>query len=214
MAKFKLPLNRTELEDMEAQGLWRGIALSRKIGESNEKISLEVILRIHKIIFENAIPTVAGRFRVEGEDIKKLKCHEPVPGRLVKQKMYPFWAELDSRLAKIPRYPKKQTITQRRMWFSMVIDLAAWVQHQISYIHPFCEGNGRMARLMTNLILSRFGVPPSRVKYEGENKADYLQALCQIDLHGDYEPLKKLIAESIFDAYRKEREIRMRNRKK
>jgi prophage maintenance system killer protein len=92
-----------------------------------------------------------------------------------------------------------------------VIDVAAWVQHQIAYIHPFVEGNGRIARLMTNLILSRFGLPPSRVKYEGENKAAYIQALCQIDLYGDYDPLKQLISQSIFEGYKRERSIRQHN---
>lgn len=213
MGKFRLPHNKTELEDLEAKGFWRAIALAKKIGEGDEKITLEVILRIHKTIFEDAIPSLAGRFRVEGEDVKKLKCHEPPPGRLVKEKMYEFWRDLDVRLAKIPRHPQKQTKNQRKAWFASVIEVAAWVQHKIAYIHPFCEGNGRIARLMTNLILSRFGLPPSRVKYEGENKADYLQALCQIDLHDDYEPLKHLIASAIFEAYKREEMIRLRNRK-
>jgi len=213
MGKSKRPKTRTELEDLEAQGLWRAIALGKNIGEGNEKITLEVILRIHKTIFEDAIPNIAGRFRVEGEDVKKLKCHEPPPGRLVKEKMYTFWKDLDVRLATLSTHPQNQTKTQRSIWFASVIEIATWVQHQISYIHPFVEGNGRLARLMTNLILSRFGLPPSRVKYEGENKAAYLQALCQIDLYGDYEPLKQLIAKSIFEGYKREQAIRLQNRK-
>jgi Fic family protein len=214
MGKFKRPTNKTELEDLEAQGLWRAIALSKRVGEGNEKITLEVIQNIHKVMLKDAMPEAAGRFRVDGEDVKKLKCHEPPPGRLVKERMYVFWRELDTRLAKIPRHPKKQSKTQRHNWYASVIDVAAWIQHQLSHIHPFCDGNGRMARLMTNLILSRFALPPSRVKYEGNNRTEYIQALCQIDLYGDYEPLKRLIAKSIAEAYKKEQEIRLRNRKR
>lgn len=208
----KLPKDETELQDREAQGLWRAIALAKKVGEGEEKISLDVILHIHKTMLVEAIPNVAGRFRMDGEDIKKLRSHEPPPGRVVIEQMHVFWREFDTRLAKISRRPKKQTKTQRRMWFGDIIGLGAWVHHQISYIHPFCDGNGRMARLMTNVILSRFGLPPTRVKYEGENKEAYLQALCRIDLHGDYESLKQLIARSVLEGYKREEVLRKRNR--
>ncbi len=40
------------------------------------------------------------------------------------------------------------------------------------------EGNDRMARFMTNLVLYRFGLQPTSIKHEGENKERYLRALC------------------------------------
>lgn len=157
------------------------------------------------------MPEIAGRFRVNGEDVKKLKCIEPPPGRLVREHMYAFWRELDAKLSVIPRHPKKMTMTQIKKWRTQVFDVATRVQHQIAAIHPFCEGNGRMARLMTNLILSRYGLPPSQVKYEKkEDKERYLAALCQIDLHGNYEPLKVSIIKSVFEAYKKEQKLRQR----
>jgi hypothetical protein len=45
--KFKRPRNKEELEQLEAEGFWKAINLSKKIAESKEKITLEVILRIH-----------------------------------------------------------------------------------------------------------------------------------------------------------------------
>ncbi|OGG48275.1 hypothetical protein A2761_03025 [Candidatus Kaiserbacteria bacterium RIFCSPHIGHO2_01_FULL_51_33] len=162
-------------------------------------------------MFGAIMPEIAGRFRVNGEDVKKLKCIEPPPGRLVREHMYAFWRELDAKLSVIPRHPKKMTMTQIKKWRTQVFDVATRVQHQIAAIHPFCEGNGRMARLMTNLILSRYGLPPSQVKYEKkEDKERYLAALCQIDLHGNYEPLKVSIIKSVFEAYKKEQKLRQR----
>jgi len=206
---FQRPRNKNELDEREVAGLWKAIALAKKIGESDEHVTLETILRIHKTIFKSVMPEIAGRFRVNGEDIKKLKCIEPPPGRLVQERVYAFWRELDAKLSIIPQHPKKMTITQMKKWRAQVFDVAAWTQHQIAAIHPFCEGNGRMARLMTNLILSRYGLPPSRIKYEKkEDKKQYLAALCQIDLHGNYEPLKELIIKSVFEAYKKEQKLR------
>jgi len=205
--RFKRPKTKGHLEELEVRGLWKAIALTKQIAESKEKISIETILEIHKTIFENAFPEIAGRFRKNGEDVKKLKFIEPPPGRLVEEKFYSFWRNLDTTLSSISQHPKSQTKSQRKKWLGQVFDLATWAQHNISEIHPFCDGNGRMARLMTNLILRRFGLPESRVKYEGEDKERYLHALHQIDTVQDYEPLKKLIVLSVADTYERIKKI-------
>ena len=206
MAKsvFRRQRSEAELNTLEANGFWRAIKLARRIGEQREKITLQAILDIHKELMGDAFPEIAGRFRKKGEDIKKLKCVEPPPGRLVGERIYEFWIELDRRLATISKSPSKRTKTQMRSWFNAVIDVAAWAQHGLSAIHPFCNGNGRVARLLSNVILRRFGLPPSRVKYEGDAREEYLKAMCQIDHHGDYGPLKKLIAKSVDEALREE----------
>jgi fido (protein-threonine AMPylation protein) len=211
--KFKRPRNQVELDQLEAEGLWKAISASKKIAEGDEKITLEVILRIHRVIFQFAQPDVAGRFRKNGEDIKKLKYIEPIPGRMVEEKMYQFSRELDVRLAKIPRHPNLPTKTQRKKWTNEVFDLATWIQYQIALIHPFCEGNGRMARLMTNLILKRFGFYPSQVKFEGEDKKKYLEALGQIDQFGDFEPLKMLVIRNVMANLAREKGLRSKARK-
>lgn len=208
MAKnFRRPRSEDDLKEKEAAGLWRAQALAKQIGESGEKITLNAILRIHKIFFEDVFPEIAGRFRKDGENIKKLKYIEPPPGFVVQQKMYEFWRNFDMRVAQVPPEPKnagkhayqKALETRNRA----VIDLAAWTQHQVTAIHPFCEGNGRMARIMTNLILYRFKLQPTDIKYEGENKVAYLDALGAIDQLGDYRHLQQLIVKGIRDSYRK-----------
>lgn len=208
---FRRPKDKSELDDREVAGLWKAIALAREVGESNERITLDTILRIHKTVFGAVAPEMAGRFRINGEDVKKLKCIEPPPGRLVQERVYAFWLELDAKLSITHRHPKKMTKSQIKKWRTQIFNIATWTQHQIAAIHPFCEGNGRMARLMTNLILNRYGLPPSQVKYEKkEDKENYLAALCQIDLYGNYEPLKESIIKSVFETYKKEQKLRQR----
>lgn len=205
--KSRRPKNREELDNKESRGLWQAQALSKEIAESSEKITLEVILRLHRIFFEEANPGIAGRFRKDGEDIKKLNNIEPVPGRMVQEKMYEFWRNLDYRLSLLPKHPKVNNKKHQEKWLDNVIEVATWVQHQIAAIHPFVEGNGRMARLMTNVILRRFGLQPSAIKYEGEDRVKYLAAMQQIDNFQDYEPLKTLIARSMFNTYKKVYEV-------
>ena len=61
------------------------------------------------------------------------------------------------------------------------IELAALFHYRYIRIHPFEDGNGRIARLMVNYILSRHGLPMIVVR--SRKKLDYLEALHQADLN-------------------------------
>jgi fido (protein-threonine AMPylation protein) len=202
---FRRPRSEEELKQREAAGLWRAQALAKDIGESKERITLETILHIHKVFFEHVNPDMAGRFRSKGEDIKKLKCMMPPLGIAVQVRMYEFWREFDNRLSLIPPVSKKAGKHAQRKALEIrteaVVDLATWTQYQMAAIHPFCEGNGRMARIMTNLVLHRFQLQPTDIKYEGENKTIYLDALCQVDYKQDYRRLKQLIIKGMNASY-------------
>lgn len=50
-------------------------------------------------------------------------------------------------------------------------------------IHPFYDGNGRTARIFTNLILIAYGYPPIYIKTEEKNI--YYQYLADIQAYGD-----------------------------
>lgn len=57
--------------------------------------------------------------------------------------------------------------------------VAVLFHHEFTAIHPFDDGNGRMARLLSNLILIQSGYPPVVIKQE--NKNEYYSVLSQAD---------------------------------
>ena len=212
---FIRPENKVELEDREAAGFWKAIALSKEIGKSGREINLSVILELNKCILENAMPESAGILRVKGQDIKKLKCVEPPLGSAVSVRMYEFEKDMKYKISNIKLHsPNIKNKKIHRQWVDNVFNLAAWVQHSLVAVHPFCEANGRTARLMTNVILRRFGFPSTDVKIEAESKEKYIDSLCQIDKYGDYDKLKKLILKGSLETLKKEQKIRMRKQSK
>lgn len=60
------------------------------------------------------------------------------------------------------------------------VELAALFHYRYIRIHPFEDGNGRIARLMVNFILCRHDYPMIVVR--SRNKSEYLEALHRADL--------------------------------
>lgn len=60
------------------------------------------------------------------------------------------------------------------------VELAALFHYRYIRIHPFEDGNGRIARLMVNFILSRHDYPMIVVR--SRKKSEYLEALHQTDI--------------------------------
>lgn len=66
------------------------------------------------------------------------------------------------------------------------VELAALFHYRYIRIHPFEDGNGRIARLMVNFILTRNNYP--MVVVRSRRKGEYLEALHQTDLEVGHAP--------------------------
>ncbi len=75
--------------------------------------------------------------------------------------------------------------------------LAAFVHHRFVNIHPFDDGNGRLARILMNLILMKNGYPPAIIKLK--ERTDYYAALNQADKN-EYQSITELIAETVLES--------------
>lgn len=73
-------------------------------------------------------------------------------------------------------------------------DLAAYLHYRFVRIHPFDDGNGRVARLLMNYVLLKHHLPPVIIK--SADKANYLLALNKADT-GDIKAFADYISEQL-----------------
>ena len=72
--------------------------------------------------------------------------------------------------------------------------VATYLHHRFVEIHPFSDGNGRVARLLTNFYLMKKGYPPIILKKEDRMK--YYSCLRKAD-QGDLKPFANMIAKAV-----------------
>jgi Fic family protein len=79
------------------------------------------------------------------------------------------------------------------------------VHHKITAIHPFMDGNGRVARLLLNLILMRTGYPVVNIRRE--DRPRYYEALTFGDL-GLYSALLSLTLDRALEVFNEMKRVR------
>jgi fido (protein-threonine AMPylation protein) len=81
-----------------------------------------------------------------------------------------------------------------------VIELCAWAHCEWIRIHPFANGNGRIARLWANFIAMRYGLPPFvRLRPRPDN--DYAAAAVEA-MDGRWQAMARLFTQIYRDALR------------
>lgn len=80
----------------------------------------------------------------------------------------------------------------------LIVDPRAETHVELVLIHPFREGNGRIARVLSTLMALQAGLPLLNFSgiATGEKKEEYFAA-ARAGLDRNYEPMKKIFSEII-----------------
>ena len=171
----KWPFSKPKEEISEAYGVAKAIQNIRK---TKAHISLSMILKIHKTIFENS-KAFAGKFRERGVEVGIRDAignliHLGAPAARVKPLLNELIKWYNKNRKKLPP-----------------IVLAVVIHNQFEYIHPFEDGNGRVGRLLLNNILLKHNLPPVNISVK--NRGKYYKTLKAFQKTGDIKPSIELI---------------------
>jgi len=145
---------------------------------SNEKqdITQEIIQQIHDIVTKGTLVS-SGKYRTENVRIGGSKTSPPSYLKILKL-MEEFISEVNS----LKLHP---------------IKMATFIHFRLVAIHPFLDGNGRVARLVTNLYLISKGYPPIVLKKE--DRRTYYSVLQKAD-NGNLSPFAEFISIALNEA--------------
>ena len=126
-------------EVFEAKNLARVMEYTRSKALESE-LTMEMILLLHKMLIGNINDAIAGRFRTTGEYVRVGTHIAPAPEH-VEQMMEAILLEFAA---------------DHNHYFA---DKVAKFHLDFETVHPFCDGNGRMGRVIINFQLMRWGFP-------------------------------------------------------
>ena len=162
-------------EVLEAKNHPEAIQEIEELAASNLPLTEAQILTLHRIVFRDSMKD-AGQFRL-GEVTILGSRWRPPPASHVPFAVREMISEYNANAHELTP-----------------IELSAWLLHRFVQIHPFVDGNGRVARLIMNLTLLRHGYPIAILTKADRKK--YLRSLERADA-GDLKPLVSFVAGSV-----------------
>ena len=102
-----------------------------------QPFSISVILEMHRMMFEESMPDMAGRFRQDDVRISGMK-HRPPHHRQVSETLHQHLDGINESLIAV-------TVTDKDSMLE-ILKISARAHYLIAHVHPFEDGNGRVAR--------------------------------------------------------------------
>ena len=150
----------------------------RALARRDEALREADVRELHRLVLYRSDPEQAGRYATVQRFIQGSTVRFPGP------------AELPSLMGDFGQWLQRASNDSRD----------AFEAHaRLVTIHPFADGNGRTARLLTNLMLLKGGYPP--VIVAPEHRPDYLDALETRQLGGDPAPFESFMAARLIESF-------------
>lgn len=143
--------------------------------ERNENITVENLCLLSGKVMKNtgsSYNTIAGSFNSADGDLRLLNVSAGYGGR-----SYIAWQKVSERLEKFCDWLNSKRYEIEEYDLNQIYDLSFEAHYHLVSIHPWADGNGRMARLVMNMIQYEAGVPLSVV--QKESRAAYIESLSQ-----------------------------------
>ena len=176
----ELSRNVTVREFFEARNLARVVDYTRNKAAAGE-LTRDLIVLLHQMLIGGIDDEIAGRFR-RTEYVRVGTHIAPAPERIepmMAAALRDYASDLDS----------------------YFLDKIALFHLRFETIHPFCDGNGRMGRVLINFQLYRLGLPPVIIR--DKEKDLYYQAFRDYLERDRSRTMERILALTLIEAMHK-----------
>ena len=168
-------------EVFEAKNLARLMEYKRARAKDSE-LNKELVLLLHQMLIGGIDDAIAGRYRQQGEYVRVGTHVAPAPEQ-VERMMDSILLEYSSDLG------------------SYCLDKIARFHLDFETIHPFCDGNGRIGRVIINFQLLQLGLPRLIVRNSGKER--YYQAFRDYEARKNTRTMESILALALTESLHK-----------
>lgn len=168
-------------EVYEAKNLARVIGYIRNKSKEME-IDRELMLFLHQMLIGGIDDTIAGRFRTVGEYVRVGTHVAPAPEhveRLIESIIKEYTSDLSA----------------------YFLDKIAKFHLDFETIHPFCDGNGRMGRILVSYQLQRLGFPMIIIR--DREKKEYYKSFGDYRDDKNTKTLERVVSLGLMESFHK-----------
>jgi Fic family protein len=134
------------------------------------------------MLLSNIRDDIAGRFRKDNEFVRVGSHIAPAPQE-IEGSMDKMIAEYNASVGE------------------NIIKRIAKLHLAFEYLHPFCDGNGRIGRVINNYLLIREGYVPINIKFIDRKK--YYDAFKEFDAKSTTGVMEEIVAKALTNSYHK-----------
>ena len=143
--------------------------------QQHTEYSVDMLCGLSELVMKNTgseYSAMAGNFSAAKGELRLLNVSAGVGGR-----SYLSYQKVPGRLEEFCQWLNTERKSLNKSDIEKVYDLSFETHYRLVNIHPWADGNGRMSRLVMNMIQYEFDVVPSIVKKE--KRKQYISSLEQ-----------------------------------
>jgi Fic family protein len=183
----RILLEQEVMRDVSVRELYEAKNLARVLEyletRPNIELNIDNILLLHRMLIGGINDKIAGRIRHNNEYVRVGSHIAPAPEHLE--------LLIDDLL--------NDYSSNHSQYF---IDNIGHFHAKFEFIHPFCDGNGRIGRVLVNLQLISLGYPPIIIRSKGKRN-DYYPLFSDYQNNKNYSGMSNLFALALQESLHK-----------
>ena len=144
-----------------------------ELAKLHKPITIDMLISLSALVMKNTgkeYNTALGNFSSARGELRLLNVTAGVGGR-----SYMNYSKVPAKLAEFCERLNSERAKSSTMSVDELYQLTFDAHYNLVTIHPWADGNGRMARLVMNMLQFEFGLIPTKILKE--DKEEYIKAL-------------------------------------
>ena len=144
-----------------------------ELAKQHKPITIDMLISLSALVMKNTdkeYNTALGNFSSARGELRLLNVTAGVGGR-----SYMNYSKVPAKLAEFCDHLNDERVKSATMTVNQLYQMSFDAHYNLVTIHPWADGNGRMARLVMNMLQFEFGLIPTKILKE--DKEEYIKAL-------------------------------------